>query len=85
LLRVCFLFYEYSDQIWDYIKSVPLDYIGPKKEIVSKEMIEKAHNLGSRVFTYVINDRVLGGNLIGLGIDAIGTDYPQLFGEFLSS
>lgn len=78
-LKVLFLFTEYSRSIWDFVKKVPLDYIGPKSSIVTKEMINKAHTMEVLVYAFHVNVKSIGNSLIELGVDDIGTNFPKFF------
>jgi len=73
------LFREYSDKVWNFVESVPLDFIGPKYKIVTAEMVNKTHELGKIVYAYHVNEKDIGENLIALGVDEIGSDFPKLF------
>ena len=65
--------------IWNLIDSIPLDFLAPSSEIITKKLIDKAHGLGKTVYAYGVNNKELGEKLISMGVDAIGTDYPKLF------
>jgi len=80
-LKVGLLFYteDVLANIWNLTKTIPLDFLAPFSEIITKEFIDKAHSLGKDVYAYRVNDIKLGDKLISIGIDAIGTDYPKLF------
>lgn len=78
-IKVGFLFKEYNKEMWDFVNSVPLDYICPKFPLIDKEIVEKAHGLGVKVFTWTVNERKVGDRLVDLGVDEIGTDFPKLF------
>lgn len=77
-LKVGLLFKEYSNDIWNFVKKIPLDFIGPKADIVTYEMVHKAHGLKKNVYAYHANDKKIIDNLIALGVDEIGTDFPKL-------
>ncbi|PID70801.1 hypothetical protein CSB37_00450 [bacterium DOLZORAL124_38_8] len=77
-LKTGLLFREYSEHIWQLVDKLSVDMIGPKGIIVTKDMIEKAHKRGKIVYAYHVT-KPLGTKLIPLGIDEIGTDYPELF------
>ena len=80
-LKVGLLFWKKEDMenVWKLAETIPLDFIGPSSEIVTKELIDNAHKLGKDVYAYHVNDKILGDKLIALGVDEIGTDYPRLF------
>lgn len=70
---------EVMEDIWNLANNVPLDFFGPFSEIITKEFIDKAHNIGKYVYAYRVNTLELGNRLISMGVDAIGTDFPKLF------
>lgn len=78
-LKVGQLFKEYSERIWQFVEKIPLDFIGLRENIVTDEIVNKAHKLGKSVYAYLVKDAETGKKLIGLGVDEIGTDYPKLF------
>ena len=45
---------------------------------VTREGIEKAHEIGLKVLVYTINDAETAANLINLGVDGIITDNPAI-------
>ena len=78
-IKVGFLFKKYSKKIWNFVESIPLDYICPKYSIVNEKIVKKAHGLGAKVYAYDVNEKKVGDYLIELGVDKIGTDFPKLF------
>ncbi len=82
-LQVGLLFYtdEVMVNIWNLINSVPLDFLAPFSGIITKDFVDKAHNLEKRVYAYHVNSKELGDKLIAMGVDEIGTDFPKLFIE----
>ena len=78
-LKVGLLFKEYSEKIWQLAEEIPLDFIGPRGNIVTEELVNKAHKLGKSVYAYHVKEKELGEKLIALGVDEIGTDFPKLF------
>jgi glycerophosphoryl diester phosphodiesterase len=78
-LKVGLLFREYSTDVWKLVEEIPLDFIGPRGNIVTEELVNKAHRLGKPVYAYHVKEKELGEKLIALGVDEIGTDFPNLF------
>lgn len=78
-LKVGLLFREYSDDVWKFVEEIPLEFIGPKYNIVTAEMINKAHELGKIVYAYHVKEKDIGEKLIALGVDEIGSEFPKLF------
>ena len=78
-LKLGFLFKEQPKGLWAFARDAPLDYICPRSSAVTEEMVRKAHALGLKVYAYRVNDRETGDRMLNLGVDDIGTDYPDLF------
>ncbi len=78
-IKIGFLFEKYSEKIWEFVELVSLEYICPKSDIVTKEMVEKAHNINIKVYAYHTDNKKLGVKLIKMGVDDIGTNFPRLF------
>lgn len=78
-LKVCYLLKRYSANIWDYIKAIPLEYLGLRSRIVKEKMVEHAHQLGIKVYAFQLNNEVTYKKLVKMGVDEIGTDFPKLF------
>lgn len=80
-LRVGLLIYkdEVFKKVWNLVTEIPLDFLGFDYKLITKEVVDKAHSLDKTVYAYGINDKKIGNQLIQIGIDEIGTDYPKLF------
>jgi glycerophosphoryl diester phosphodiesterase len=78
-LKAGLLFEECSEEIWKLLEEIPLDFIGPRGDIVTKGIIGRAHKIGKTVYAYHVNDKSTGKELLSLGVDEIGTDFPKLF------
>jgi len=70
---------EALNNAWTQVISIPLDFFALFHELITKELIDKAHALGKIVHGYAVNDKAAGDKLMSMGIDSIGTDYPKLF------
>jgi glycerophosphoryl diester phosphodiesterase len=57
---------------------MPLEYICPKSNIVTEIMLNKAHEMGISVYAYGVNDMDAWNKMSQLGVDDIGTDFPNL-------
>jgi glycerophosphoryl diester phosphodiesterase len=60
-------------------------WICPRSDIVSESLIRQAHRSALHVYAYHVNERDTASRLISWGIDAVGTDDPQMISELLSS
>jgi glycerophosphoryl diester phosphodiesterase len=52
--------------------------IGPRHELVNRELLDAAHALGLRVVPWTVNDVRRIAELIDLGVDGLVTDEPAL-------
>jgi glycerophosphoryl diester phosphodiesterase len=52
--------------------------IGPSRRIVSQRLVNRAHARGLVVHPYTVNDPAAMDYLLGLGVDGMFTDRPQL-------
>ncbi len=73
------LFKGYPRKLWRLAEETPLDFICPRYNFATKEIIDKAHKLGKSVYAYHVNSKKVGNKLMALGVDEIGTDFPKLF------
>ncbi len=78
-LKAGLLFEECSEEIWKLTEEIPVDFIGPRGDIVTKGIIDRAHKMGKTVYAYNVNDKNAGNELLSLGADEIGTYFPKLF------
>ncbi len=52
--------------------------LGPRQDLVTRDMIESAHNAGVRVVPWTVNDVQTMAELIDLGVDGLVSDQPAL-------
>lgn len=55
--------------------------IGPRHDLVSRDLVAAAHTLGLRVVPWTVNDVRRMAQLIDLGVDGFATDEPALARE----
>jgi glycerophosphoryl diester phosphodiesterase len=53
--------------------------------VISRAVVERCHALGAAVLAWTVNDPVLVRRLDALGVDAVITDDPRIFGATLQS
>jgi glycerophosphoryl diester phosphodiesterase len=78
-LKAGLLFEECTEEIWELAEEIPVDFIGPRGDIVTKGIIDIAHKMGKTVYAYHVNNKNAGNELLSLGVDEIGTNFPKLF------
>ena len=59
--------------------------LGPRHDVVTRELIEAAHALGLRVVPWTVNDVRRMAELIALGVDGLVTDEPAVAREVAQS
>jgi glycerophosphoryl diester phosphodiesterase len=77
-LKAGLLFEECTEEIWKLVEEIPVDFIGPRGDIVTKGIVDRAHKMGKTVYAYNVNDKSAGKELLSLGVDEIGTYFPKL-------
>jgi glycerophosphoryl diester phosphodiesterase len=77
-IKVGLLFDKDPEELWNLVKQMPLEYICPKSNIVTEIMLNKAHEMGISVYAYGVNDMDAWNKMSQLGVDDIGTDFPNL-------
>ena len=55
--------------------------IGPRHDLVTRELVDAAHGVGLRVVPYTVNDVPRMAQLLALGVDGLVTDEPALARE----
>ncbi len=55
----------------------------PRRNLITKEMVLKAHNKGLAVATWTVNDPLEMKKIHACGVDAIATNYPDRLNEIL--
>ena len=69
--------------IIDIAKNLNAYAIHPSKSLVSKELVEKAHNEGIKVNVYTVNEKEDIDRLKNYGVDGIFTDQAKRALEYL--
>ena len=52
--------------------------LGPRQDLVTRDLIDGAHSVGARVVPWTVNDAQTMAELIDLGVDGLVTDQPAL-------
>jgi glycerophosphoryl diester phosphodiesterase len=60
-------------------------WICPRFDVVTRELVIRAHSKGLLVYVYHVNDRRSANQLASWGVDAIGTDSPEIASNLSSS
>lgn len=59
--------------------------IGPNHQLITIELVKRAHDRGVEVLPWTVNDRAAWERMLELGVDGIITDYPQALKAYLQS
>lgn len=61
----------------------PVDVVIPQFRLASRDLIAEAHAQGLKVFAWTVNDRQEAARLMGLGVDGLISDYPEMVAELV--
>lgn len=78
-IKMGLLFENTPVLLWDMVTRIHLNYICPKADIVTEEMVKIAHAMRVKVYAYHTNNIESGFKMLNLSVDDIGTDFPNLF------
>lgn len=82
-IKLGVLYEKEMPNIIDIATSLNAYAIHPSKSLVSKELVEKAHNEGVKVNVYTVNEKEDIDRLKNYGVDAIFTDQAKRALEYL--
>ena len=82
-IKTGFLYHQPMEQIIEYAKTLRVDAIHPHLKLVTKDLIEKAHQNQLDVNVYTVNSPIHMRELIRAEVDGIFTDYPSLLNEII--
>ncbi len=66
------LFDEINDGVYRYVKAINIDY-----ELLTKEIVEKIHQNGFKVYTWTVNTEEAIKSVIEIGVDGIISNFPD--------
>ena len=74
---------DYSSEanVVEHAKKLGVYSINISKDLVTKEIVDLAHENGLKVFVYTINSPILMRKMIEYNVDGIFSDYPDLTNE----
>lgn len=82
-IKTGILYYKPIEDVINYAKSLGVDAIHPDLSLVSRELIQEAHNNNLKVNIYTVNNPIYMRLLIKNKADGLFTDYPELLNEIL--
>ena len=76
-IRVALIFDNNPKDPWEDICSIRGEVLNPKWTWITSEKVQKAHDKGILICTWVVNDIDKMRHLLALGVDGITTDFPD--------
>ncbi len=76
-ISTALLYQSYIYEIENYIEKLELSAVHPHYYYVRPELVDKMHDIGIAVNTWIINDPEQFKEYSQMGIDCIGTNYPD--------
>jgi glycerophosphoryl diester phosphodiesterase len=67
----------------DYIATIGVDGIGVNKDLVKPELVDEAHRRGMRVGLWTVDSEEEIKKFIGMGVDSITTNRPDVLSKIL--
>lgn len=75
--------YKPECNVFDHAKKLNIYSINISQELVTKEVVDMAHENNLKVFVYTVNKPNSMRKMIELGVDGVFSDYPDLMNEIL--
>lgn len=75
--------YKPECNVFDHAKKLNIYSINISQELVTKEVVDMAHENNLKVFVYTVNKPNSMRKMIELGADGVFSDYPDLMNEIL--
>lgn len=75
--------YQTDSSIVEDANNIGVYSMNISKDMVTKEIVEKAHNNGMKVFVYTVNSSRNMKDMIGFNVDGVFTDYPEKMKKIL--
>lgn len=69
----------------DAAKQIGAQYVGPRQDLVTRELVQRAHLADLRVATWTVNDVGRMRELVMAGIDGVVTNYPDRLAAMIGS
>ncbi len=74
---------DHGGNVVKLIKAAGGDVWSPYQDGISVELIDEAHKLGLKVIPWTLNNEETMAAFIGIGVDGIITDYPDMLREVM--
>ena len=73
------------DNVVEYAKNIKVNALHPKVTLISKELVDKAHENNLSVNVYTVDYKIVMKKLINMNIDGIFTNKPDVLSKILDS
>ena len=76
---------DYSPEanVVEHAKKLGVYSINISRDLVTKEMVDLAHENGLKVFVYTVNTPIIMKKMIKYNVDGVFSDYPELMNEII--
>ena len=75
--------YESEANIVEHAKKLGVYSLNLSKDLVTKEIVNLAHENKLKVFVYTVNDPIIMRKMIKYNVDGVFSDYPDLMNEVI--
>ncbi|WP_059104056.1 glycerophosphodiester phosphodiesterase [Shouchella shacheensis] len=55
------------------------EYVNPNKALMDRETVDRIHEYDMKTWPYTVRDQASADYLVGIGVDGISNDFPELF------
>lgn len=66
-------------------RQLPVEYVLPKRSLVTAKLVDEVHSSGRRIITWTVNEKRSMLRFAGWGVDGIISDKPELLVSTLST
>ena len=75
--------YAPEANVVEHAKKLGVYSINISRDLVTKEMVDLAHENGLKVFVYTVNTPIIMKKMIKYNVDGVFSDYPELMNEII--
>lgn len=75
--------YASESNVVEHARKLGVYSINISKDLITKEMVDLAHENGLKVFVYTVNTPIIMRKMIEFNVDGVFSDYPDLMNEII--
>lgn len=75
--------YSSEENVVEHAKKLGVYSINISKDLITKEIVDLAHEKGLKVFVYTVNSPIVMRKMIEFNVDGVFSDYPDLMNEII--